>query len=119
VIIYITKKIIHYYYSKIIQHTHNQYKLGVAIMDELFTIREVAKKMKISVSSVYRYVETGRFPHTKIGTNIRFTEDHIKAFLSDNQEETNQVKLSQDEYYENIPSQAEILSTYDFFNQDN
>jgi excisionase family DNA binding protein len=51
-------------------------------MEELFTIKEVAEKLKISVSSIYRYVESGVFPHTKIGSNIRFTNDHIEAFLS-------------------------------------
>ena len=53
-------------------------------MEELFTIREVAEKLKISVSSAYRYVEKGGFPHLKIGTNIRFTRDHIKDFLLGN-----------------------------------
>jgi excisionase family DNA binding protein len=51
-------------------------------MEELFTVREVAEKLKISVSSVYRYVETGMFPCSKIGTNIRFSESDIIRFLS-------------------------------------
>jgi excisionase family DNA binding protein len=53
-------------------------------MDELFTIREIAERLKISVSSLYRDVEQGRFPHVKIGSNIRFTDEHIAAFLAGN-----------------------------------
>jgi excisionase family DNA binding protein len=75
-------------------------------MDELLTIREVAGKLKISVSSVYRYVESGRFPHIKIGTNIRFTQEHIAAFL-----DKNPVKANPDKPYE--PSPAELQAMYD------
>jgi excisionase family DNA binding protein len=74
-------------------------------MDELFTIREVAEKLKISVSSVYRYVETGCFPHTKIGANIRFTQDHITAFLTENPAKAESEKA-------NVPSQAELQAIY-------
>ena len=58
--------------------------MGEVCMDELYTILEVAEKLKISVISVYRYVESGRFPHIKLGTNIRFNKDHISAFLVEN-----------------------------------
>jgi excisionase family DNA binding protein len=75
-------------------------------MNELFTIREVADKLKISVSSVYRYVETGRFPHIKIGTNIRFTQEHITAFLADNPSSIKPEK----------PSPSELQAMYDQFN---
>ena len=49
---------------------------------EFFTLREVADKLKISTSSMYRYVERGIFPHIRIGSNIRFTAEHIEYFLS-------------------------------------
>ena len=74
-------------------------------MDELYTIREVAEKLKISVSSVYRYVESGRFPHIKLGTNIRFSRDHISAFLAENS-----IKNEKDTAY---PSSAELTEMYD------
>jgi len=51
-------------------------------MDELYTIREVAEKLKISTSSVYRYIESGRLQHVRIGSNIRLNKDHVTAFLS-------------------------------------
>jgi len=53
-------------------------------MEQLFTIREVAKYLKISESSLYRYVESGRLPHIKIGSNIRLSKNHITTFLERN-----------------------------------
>ena len=75
---------------------------------ELFTIREVAEKLKISVSSMYRYVENGSFTHIKLGTNIRFTKDHITAFLAKNQEKSKPEKVS-------MPSPSELQAIYDQF----
>jgi len=77
-------------------------------MEELLTIREVAVILKISVSSVYRYVETGRFPHIKIGTNIRFTQDHIAEFLAENP-----AKAKPEKTYK--PSPSELQAMYDQF----
>lgn len=51
-------------------------------MEELFTIQEVAVKLKLSTSTLYRYVETGKIPHKKIGRKIRFTNSHVNDFLS-------------------------------------
>jgi excisionase family DNA binding protein len=75
-------------------------------MDELYTIREVAEKLKISISSVYRYVENGSFPHTKIGTNIRFNQQNIESFLAGKSEKTEPVKA-------NAPTPAELQMLYD------
>jgi len=78
-------------------------------MEELLTIREVADKLKISVSSIYRYVETNRFPHIKIGTNIRFTQEHIATFLTDNPASTKpEIPCKQ-------PSPSELQAIYDQF----
>jgi len=76
-------------------------------MEELLTIREVADKLKISVSSVYRYVETGRFPHIKIGTNIRFSQEHIAAFLAGNPASIKPEKPCKQ------PSPSELQAMYD------
>jgi excisionase family DNA binding protein len=79
-------------------------------MDELFTIREVAEKfLKISVSSVYRYVENGSFPHIKIGSNIRISKSHIADFLSGNQEKNCPEKT-------NMPTLDELQKIYEKVN---
>jgi excisionase family DNA binding protein len=53
-------------------------------MQELFTIQEVSKRLKLSPVTLYRYVETGKMQHRKIGRKIRFTNSHINDFLSKN-----------------------------------
>jgi len=74
-------------------------------MEELYTIRDVAKALKISTSMVYRLVESDRFPHIKLGSNIRFNRDHISAFLADNS-----AKKETDTKY---PSPVELQAIYD------
>jgi len=71
----------------------------------LYTIREVAELLRVSVSSMYRLVESGRFPHIKIGTNIRFNREHISVFLAENS-----VKNEKDTKY---PSPVELQAIYD------
>jgi excisionase family DNA binding protein len=56
-------------------------------MEELFDVQEVAKKLKLSVSTIYRHVESGVFPCLRVGPNIRFAESHIVAFLTRKSEE--------------------------------
>jgi len=51
-------------------------------MEELFTLQEVAVKLKLSASTLYRYVEKGIMQHQKIGRKIRFTNANINDFLS-------------------------------------
>jgi len=50
-------------------------------MEELFTLQEVAVKLKLSTSTLYRYVENGIIQHQKIGRKIRFTNANINDFL--------------------------------------
>jgi hypothetical protein len=64
-------------------------------------IQKIFFNLSGSVSSVYRYAENGLFPHQKLGSNIRFTNEHIAAFLltksriSENQNSLSQTVLPQ------------------------
>jgi excisionase family DNA binding protein len=40
-------------------------------MEEIYTIPEVARYMKLSKSKVYYMVQNGEIPHLKIGRNVR------------------------------------------------
>jgi excisionase family DNA binding protein len=51
-------------------------------MEELLSVHDAARILKLSESTVYRNVELGLFPHLRVGPNIRFSEAHIAAFLS-------------------------------------
>jgi excisionase family DNA binding protein len=48
---------------------------------ELLTIPEVAKLLKISVTSVRRLQQQRRIPFFKVGGGIRFTRSDIDAYL--------------------------------------
>jgi excisionase family DNA binding protein len=55
---------------------------GAKIMKNVLTISEVAKKLKMSKSTLYKYSEQGKIPSFKIGTCRRFFEDEIDDFLN-------------------------------------
>ena len=50
-------------------------------MDEIFTIPEVARYLKLSKSKVYALVQTGEIPHLKIGRNVRIRETELKQWI--------------------------------------
>jgi PTS system nitrogen regulatory IIA component len=45
------------------------------------TINDVAEKLKMSTSTIYKYAEKGRIPSFKIGTCRRFFEEEIDTYL--------------------------------------
>jgi PTS system nitrogen regulatory IIA component len=53
-------------------------------MEQTMTVSEVAKLLRMSKTSIYKWAETGKIPSVKIGVNLRFTETQIKNFLSTN-----------------------------------
>jgi PTS system nitrogen regulatory IIA component len=50
-------------------------------MSNILTINDVAKKLQMSQSTIYKYAEKGKIPSFKIGTCRRFIEDEIDNFL--------------------------------------
>ena len=50
-------------------------------MVKLYTVDDVADMLKISVSSVYKLAERGEITSIKIRTSLRFTENHINAYI--------------------------------------
>jgi len=50
-------------------------------MTNILTIDEVAKKLKLSKSTIYKYSERSVIPSFKIGTSIRFNENEIDDYL--------------------------------------
>jgi len=51
--------------------------------DELLTIPEAARFLKISKSKVYQMAKEGKLPHFKIGRNIRIRKEDLKEWLKD------------------------------------
>ncbi len=52
-------------------------------MQELLTIPETAKVLKISTSSLYRLTSQRKIPFIKIGSRVIFQPDKIQACLED------------------------------------
>jgi len=50
-------------------------------MGNILTIGDVAKKLSMSKSTVYKYAERGKIPSFKIGTCRRFFENEINEYL--------------------------------------
>ena len=53
-------------------------------MKNLLTVQEVAEMLKISVSTLYRWVHKREIPFVKLGGKLRFNEDEIKTFILQN-----------------------------------
>ena len=50
-------------------------------MEEIYTIPEVARYLKLSKSKVYYLVQAGEIPHLKIGRNVRIRENDLKKWM--------------------------------------
>jgi excisionase family DNA binding protein len=57
----------------------------------LLTVKETARKLKLSLSMVYRLIANGELPSYAIGGCIRVDESELQKFLEQNRKET--VKL--------------------------
>jgi PTS system nitrogen regulatory IIA component len=51
-------------------------------MTNVLTINEVARKLQMSTSTIYKYAEKGKIPSFKIGTCRRFFEEEINNYLA-------------------------------------
>ena len=49
-------------------------------MDELYTVKEVAKIMKVNVHKVYDLIRAGLLPALKLG-NIKIRKESLEEFL--------------------------------------
>lgn len=56
---------------------------GFHSTEELLTVDEVAKKIKIRPKSIYNLVCRNSIPYCKVGGSVRFVEDDIKAWAKE------------------------------------
>ncbi|MCC7360556.1 MAG: helix-turn-helix domain-containing protein [Anaerolineales bacterium] len=52
--------------------------------DNVMTVPEVARYLKLSKSKVYCLVQQRQIPHIKIGRNVRVREKDVQAWLAAN-----------------------------------
>jgi len=48
---------------------------------EIFTTKEVAKKLKVEVSTIYRLRAAGKLGYHKVGEVYRYTQENIDNYL--------------------------------------
>ena len=51
------------------------------IDSRIFTVKEVAKFLKVSQKTIYKLVSTGEIPHKKIGSKIRFLLPEVITWM--------------------------------------
>ena len=52
---------------------------------KIYTLDEVSKMLKISVSTLRKHLGNGQLKASKLGRRIRITEDQLKEYLKDNE----------------------------------
>jgi excisionase family DNA binding protein len=53
-------------------------------LDNIMTIPEVARYLKISKSKVYSLVQRRKIPHVRIGRNVRVRQSDLRAWIEKN-----------------------------------
>ena len=53
-------------------------------MDEIMTIPEVARYLKISKSKIYYMVQKKQIPHIRLGRNVRIKETELLEWIEKN-----------------------------------
>jgi DNA binding domain, excisionase family len=53
-------------------------------MNNLLNIKEAASYLRISVSTLYRWVHQKKIKHAKIGSRVLFSQDSLDEFINNN-----------------------------------
>lgn len=53
-------------------------------MNSLLNIKETASYLRISKSTLYRWVHQKTIEYVKIGSRVLFSEDYLKEFVKNN-----------------------------------
>lgn len=53
-------------------------------MNNLLNIKEAASYLRISVSTLYRWVHQKKIKHAKIGSRVLFSQENIDEFINNN-----------------------------------
>jgi len=69
---------------KSIEEIKAQDNAPVSVLHDLIFIEELAQKLRLSQTTLYRYVSEGYIPCSRIGNRHVFFESDIKRFLDQN-----------------------------------
>ena len=57
-------------------------------MNKLYTAQEIADKLKIRKTTVYELIKRGELPSSKIGKQLRISEDQLSEYLNKNRSDS-------------------------------
>jgi putative molybdopterin biosynthesis protein len=60
--------------------------VGGDILDEVFTPKEVAAKLKVSERTINEWLRNGKLKASKLGRQWRITEQQLNEFLKDHEQ---------------------------------
>jgi len=69
---------------KSIQEIKAQESAPISVLHDLIFIEELAQKLRLSQTTLYRYVNEGHIPCSRIGNRHVFFESDIKRYLDQN-----------------------------------
>ncbi len=52
-----------------------------SLAGEMFTAKELEQILKISVKTIYRYVQQGLIPYVRMQSNVRFPKQQIQKWI--------------------------------------
>lgn len=52
-------------------------------LDQVYTVPEVARLLKLSKSNLYKLVQSEQIPHIRIGKSIRIRHSDLEAWLDE------------------------------------
>jgi excisionase family DNA binding protein len=56
----------------------------VITLDEYFTVKEVAEKLKLNIMTIYKWINQGKIKAVKLGDTWRISETEINRILNEN-----------------------------------
>ena len=48
----------------------------------MYTIKEIAEKYKVTTTTVYRWIHTGKLQSIKLGDVVRVTDEQLNEFVN-------------------------------------
>jgi len=58
-------------------------------MGQILTTKELAKYLKLTEVTIYKYVNEGKIPAHKVGSRWRFDKDQVDALLMEKEKKDN------------------------------
>ena len=61
----------------------NKIIMSITILDDLLTVRELAKWLRLSESHIYSLVSKKKIPYNKVGGKVLFDKQKIKNWIEE------------------------------------